>query len=309
MADGVEVKLTGLDSLLGKMSAISEVTQSKAGRFALRKAANVIRDRARNNARRVDDPLTREAIHKNIIAKFDNRAYRQTGNISFRVGILGGARATRSSIAARKAERRRARLGQRSLAEMGEIAGYGKGNPGGETYYWRFLEFGTEHAAAQPIMRPAMNGADMEVINTFSTEFEKAIDRAIERGSKTGGAGMTVPVYPLCASSAAVRALIGNEPRIYPFGGTDDDIIYPYAVWRNIGGVPENYLATRPDADHFSIQIDVYADTEKEAEQVAKAIRNALELKCYITRWGDQDRDTETKRYRYSFDADWIINR
>ncbi|MCC2027865.1 hypothetical protein KZ807_23195, partial [Enterobacter hormaechei] len=47
MADGVEVSLTGLDSLLGKMEAVSDVTRNKAGRFALRKAANLIRDRAR----------------------------------------------------------------------------------------------------------------------------------------------------------------------------------------------------------------------------------------------------------------------
>ncbi len=62
MADGVEVNLTGLDSVLGKLDAVSQVTRDKSGRAALRKAANVIRDRARNNAARVDDPLTKEAI-------------------------------------------------------------------------------------------------------------------------------------------------------------------------------------------------------------------------------------------------------
>lgn len=186
MADGVEVKLDGLDALLGKMSAITDVTQSKAGRLALRKAANVIRERAVKNAQRVDDPLTTEAIHKNIVVRFDNRTYRQTGDISFRIGVLGGARAVRSSRAQRKSERRRARSGRASLAELGEIAGSGKGNPGGATYYWRFLEFGTERAPAQPILRPAMNGADMEVINTFTTELERAIDRAMKRAQKKG---------------------------------------------------------------------------------------------------------------------------
>ena len=62
MADGVEVNLTGLDSVLGKLDAVSQVTRDKSGRAALRKAANVIRDRARNNAARVDDPLTKEAV-------------------------------------------------------------------------------------------------------------------------------------------------------------------------------------------------------------------------------------------------------
>ena len=59
MADGVEVNLTGLDSVLGKLDAVSQVTRDKSGRAALRKAANVIRDRARNNVARVDDPLTK----------------------------------------------------------------------------------------------------------------------------------------------------------------------------------------------------------------------------------------------------------
>lgn len=120
---------------------------------------------------------------------------------------------------------------------------------------------------------------------------------------------MIIPIYPVCRASESVRAVLGDEPRIYPFGEQDDDIIYPYAVWQNIGGEPENYLAQRPDADRLSVQIDVYADTPTEASTVAEAIRNAIELKSYITRWGDQDRDTETKRYRYSFDVDWILPR
>lgn len=66
MADGVEVNLTGLDSVLGKLDAVSQVTRDKSGRAALRKAANVIRDRARNNAARVDDPPTKEAIYKTL---------------------------------------------------------------------------------------------------------------------------------------------------------------------------------------------------------------------------------------------------
>ncbi|EPN8562616.1 HK97-gp10 family putative phage morphogenesis protein [Enterobacter hormaechei] len=89
MADGVEVSLTGLDSLLGKMEAVSDVTRNKAGRFALRKAANLIRDRARSNAARVDDPLTKEAIYKNIVASFGSREFQRTGNLTFRVGVTG----------------------------------------------------------------------------------------------------------------------------------------------------------------------------------------------------------------------------
>ncbi|TYD55101.1 hypothetical protein DJ499_25225, partial [Klebsiella pneumoniae] len=52
--------------------------------------------------------------------------------------------------------------------------------------HWRFLEFGTEHAAARPIIRPALNGVDADVINVFALELEKSIDRAVRRAAKKG---------------------------------------------------------------------------------------------------------------------------
>jgi len=121
---------------------------------------------------------------------------------------------------------------------------------------------------------------------------------------------MIAPIFPVCSSSAAVNALIGGDRlRLYPFGLQDDDVIYPYAVWQNISGEPENYLSHRPDADSFTLQVDVYANTPDEAIAVAAALRDAIEPHAYIARWGDQTRDSETKRYRYSFDVDWIVLR
>ncbi|HEL8026119.1 TPA: HK97 gp10 family phage protein, partial [Escherichia coli] len=102
MADGIEMKIEGLDAVAGKLSALSGVAESKAGRFALRKAANVIRDRARANAARIDDPQTDEAIHQNIVARFSSKRYRQTGDLAFRVGVLGGARQTLRAARRRK---------------------------------------------------------------------------------------------------------------------------------------------------------------------------------------------------------------
>ncbi|WP_277977386.1 DUF3168 domain-containing protein [Pantoea endophytica] len=121
---------------------------------------------------------------------------------------------------------------------------------------------------------------------------------------------MIAPIFPVCASSSAVNSLIGGERlRLYPFGLQDDGVIYPYAVWQNISGEPENYLNQRPDADSFSLQVDVYADTPDEAIDVAAALRDAIEPHAHITRWGAQSRDSETKRYRFSFDVDWIVLR
>ncbi len=122
---------------------------------------------------------------------------------------------------------------------------------------------------------------------------------------------MIAPIFKVCASSQAVTALIGANPvRLYPFGLQDDNVVYPYVVWQNIpGGGPENYLDRRPDADSYTLQVDVYADTVTAATSVAMALRDAIEPHAYITRWGGQSRDPETKRYRYSFDVDWIVLR
>lgn len=121
---------------------------------------------------------------------------------------------------------------------------------------------------------------------------------------------MIAPIFKVCAASQAVTALIGESPvRLYPFGLQDDNVVYPYVVWQNISGSPENYLDKRPDADSYTLQVDVYADTVVSATSVATALRDAIEPHAYITRLGGQSRDPETKRYRYSFDVDWIVLR
>lgn len=121
---------------------------------------------------------------------------------------------------------------------------------------------------------------------------------------------MIAPIFSVCAASPDVISLLGRSPtRLYPFGMQDDAVIYPYAVWQNIGGGPENYLNQRPDADTFTLQVDVYADSPDEVVSVAQALRDAIETRANITRWGNQEQDAETKRYRYSFDVDWTVTR
>lgn len=121
---------------------------------------------------------------------------------------------------------------------------------------------------------------------------------------------MFAPINAVCAMDAGVTALLGTAPmRLYPFGDAPQDGPKPYAVWQTIGGEPENYLAGRPDIDAYSLQVDVYAATGQSARAVAKAIRDAVELRAYITRWGGDSRDPATKNYRYSFDLSWLVQR
>lgn len=121
---------------------------------------------------------------------------------------------------------------------------------------------------------------------------------------------MIAPIFPVCAASPAVTALIGTSPvRLYPFGEHDDNVVYPYVVWQNRDGDAPMYLKTAPDFDEYRLQVDVYGNTVAEAAAVAKALRDAIQTKAYISRWGTQGKDPVTKRYRYSFDVDWIVTR
>ena len=120
---------------------------------------------------------------------------------------------------------------------------------------------------------------------------------------------MIAPIAAACNASAPVLALFGTPPRVYPFGLVDIDPPRPYAVWQNIGGRAEQYLGDLPDADYFTTQIDVYGTTPAEVMSAARALRDAFELRAYITAWGNQVLDEETKLYRFSFDVSWIVPR
>lgn len=157
--DGVEYSITGIDALMAKLATVSNDVKRKGGRAALRKAGNVIVAKAKANAQRVDDPITGRRIADNIAMRWNNRVFKRTGNLAFRIGVLHGAVIKNHPDKARNAP----------------------------TPHWRLLEFGTEKMRAQPIMRPAAEDNVPEVINTFAIEYEKALDRAIARAGNQGG--------------------------------------------------------------------------------------------------------------------------
>lgn len=159
MADGVEFSITGLESLLGKLDAVSYDVRRKGGRAALRKAAQVVVQKAKEGAERIDDKETGRSIADNIALRWNGRLFKQTGDLGFRIGVLHGA----------------------VLAKKGEAVDLSTNAP---TPHWRLIEFGTEKMAAAPFMRPALANSIAEVTNTFVSECEKSIDRAIRRAEK-----------------------------------------------------------------------------------------------------------------------------
>lgn len=122
---------------------------------------------------------------------------------------------------------------------------------------------------------------------------------------------MYPPLFDTIKNVAAVKAVLGSSPRVYPHGMAPPpaNVIRPYAVFQIVNGLPENYLGTRPDIDSFTTQVDVYADTVASATAAAQALRDALEPVAYVVRWGGQFKDPDTNLFTYSFDVDWLTPR
>ena len=166
MADSVEFKIEGLEDLLGKLESVTDDVKRKGGRSALRKAAQLIRDAAKENAKRIDDPQTAADIAANIVERWNGKLFKRTGNLGFRVGVMGGAG------------------GNKTGSEL-------SGLPGGDTRHFRHVEFGTNDTPAQPIMRPALSDNINAATNAFVEAYKKALDRAIKRARKKAASGQS----------------------------------------------------------------------------------------------------------------------
>ena len=162
MAD-VEFGIEGLEPLLAKLATVSYDIKRKGGRSALRKAAKLIADKAKEGASRIDDAATGRSIAANIGLRWNGRLFKRTGDLGFRVGVMHGAKIK------------------------------AKGNPdtgaNGPTPHWRLLEFGTARMRAKPFMRAALSENLAAATSTFVTAYGKAIDSAIKRAAKRAAQG------------------------------------------------------------------------------------------------------------------------
>ena len=131
-----------------------------AMRRAMRKSLVPMREQAKANWQQHDDPNTTESIPKNIVIRQGRT--RAKDELKMRLGILGGAR---------------------NMEAYGEIKGEEKGNPGGDTWYWRLLEFGAPAAgiAAKSPMRKAMESKKTEALNIAFNEMQNELENEITR--------------------------------------------------------------------------------------------------------------------------------
>lgn len=162
--------ITGLDEVQEKLRRLGNERKAKnAATRASRKAMNIVKKEARENAKRLDDKDSPEKIWKNIIVKAGKT--KGVDNVVMKVGVKGGAR----QYGANADNRRAGRVGRRYQTQ-GD-----KKNPGGDTWYWRLVEYGSANNNATPFMRPALNNNTDAVQAEFARAYKEELDKEIAK--------------------------------------------------------------------------------------------------------------------------------
>ena len=162
MADGLTFKIEGADLIIDRLSTLPKKLQRKAAKIAARRGMNIVRDEARRNARKIDDPVSRNTIWKNIRTQEATRSGRRIGGVVMRVGVVGTAQ-----------------LGKKRAQREAESANL----PGKATQHWRMFEFGSKTTRAQPFMRPALASKVNAVTDKVAAELSAAIERLADSAS------------------------------------------------------------------------------------------------------------------------------
>jgi hypothetical protein len=116
-------------------------------------------------------------------------------------------------------------------------------------------------------------------------------------------------IYPMLKASSAVKAIIGNTPRAYRHGDAPQDTTKPYVTWQLVSGNPDNHLSGVPVSDRYSVQVDCWHQTDAGVEQLATAVRNAIEPHAHLISIPVNERERDTKLYRIALQFDVLQSR
>lgn len=117
---------------------------------------------------------------------------------------------------------------------------------------------------------------------------------------------MLPPIYTTLNTLEVVNII---SRRVYRHGSAPQDTTKPYVTWQLITGTPENNLSSTPSIDRCTVQIDCWHQTDTGIEQLAIAVRDAVEPYAHITGFPVNEREPETKLYRIAIQLDWWLAR
>lgn len=122
---------------------------------------------------------------------------------------------------------------------------------------------------------------------------------------------MLPPVKETLVLSSAVTDIVGSgsDARIYRHARKPQDAVAPYVTWAVISGLPENNLSDLPPVDHLVVQVDCWSRTDIGVEDLATAVRDAIEPYAHMTGQPSDERETETKLFRMGLQFDWWHSR
>lgn len=120
---------------------------------------------------------------------------------------------------------------------------------------------------------------------------------------------MLPPVFALLKASAAVTAILGAVPRVYRHGIAPQGTVAPYVTWLVVGSDPENNLSDPPPTDRIVLQVDCWSTTDGGVEDLAQAVRDAIEPTAHMTGIVVNEREPDTGLYRLALQFDYWLSR
>ena len=132
-----------------QMRGITKQMRGRIARLGTSAGASLIAANIRRRLRTMDDQESPNKIWRNVATQHSRRYNQRTGNVMYRVGIRGGAKTAAENAL----------------------------NPGGDTFYWRFLEFGTKNMPPRPFMRPAMEESMGQLYARMYERMQKEFDK------------------------------------------------------------------------------------------------------------------------------------
>lgn len=120
---------------------------------------------------------------------------------------------------------------------------------------------------------------------------------------------MLPPVFRILKAAPAVTAIVGAEPRIYRHDAAPQDVDRPYVTWFLVTGTPENELSDVPGMDRIAFQVDCWHQQDGGIEDLAQAVRDAIEPHAHMTAIVVNGYEPETKLYRIGMQFDYWLPR